>query len=346
MTKKVLVTNIPATYRIDLYNFLGEKGFTIFFYAYGSKRYEFCRFRGPLSFPWVKVNIFTLFWKLLLNNPAVVYCINASPYSLICGLYASLFRKKFTIWWAGTLLSEAGIAWYKKAFRKIIFRLAEGFVAYSEFASEYLKRFDVKPENIEVIGNVTLDPQRFLSRVESQRRIIVRGNSITILSVSNLIKRKNLSFLLDVFEKIKQKRPDARLVIVGEGPERSALADKIAALGTGDIELLGKVSPEDMYEIYAAADIFVHTASLDQWPQAVNEAIAAKLPVVISKYSGVPERLLSALNGPFILDLDKRSFSYAAVRLIASPDLRKDVAENNYKNLCSFWERVLQALVQ
>lgn len=341
MKKGIIVTNIPAIYRIDLFSFLGACGFKIFFYNLNSKVLNYCYYKDKLEFPWEKVNFWNLFFKLVKEDPDAIVCINASHITFICGLYASLFRKKFIIWWAGTPLSEKNISFYKKLFRRLVFSLSVEFLAYSEFAAEYLDYFHIPEGRIKILGNVTFDPDKFYNRVKEFQNSLTKGKYITILSVGNLVKRKNHDFLIDVYSELKGKYDNIRLLIVGDGPEKAKLMEKVKTNNIKDIEFLGRVENEDIYSVYGIADIFIHTALMDQWPQAVNEALASKLPVVVSESSGISEILFENGKDLYICDLDKKNFVSSIEKLITDEALRQTLSNNGYNKIKDMWKRAI-----
>jgi len=322
----ILVTNVPAVYRIDLYERLGKSGWKIFFYARNASELEYCSDNRTLSFPFEDVTLPFIFLRLVLLQPEVVVCINASPITLLCGIYSWLFRKRFVIWWAGTDLSERHAGLLKRIFRKFIFRLADAFIAYSEYAGSYLSKMGVSNQKVTVLGNMTFDPAGFRSRVDHERAKRT-SHPPTLLSVANLIERKNHIFLLRVFAELRKKFPELRLVIAGEGPERQRLEHMIREMDLMGVELRGHVHRDEMPALFAEADIFVHPASMDQWPQSLNEAMAAGVPVVVSPQSGVSQTLLAVGEELLMPKLDINAFCTALLSLLQDPSKLSEIAK-------------------
>jgi glycosyltransferase involved in cell wall biosynthesis len=320
----VLVTNVPATYRTDFYNRLGRCGWRMFFYAREERSLSYCADQRPLEFPHDNVTLVSLAWRLVRCSPETVVCINASLYTMVCALYSALFRKKFTVWWAGTAQSERFAGPWRMRFRRIVFHLADDFIAYSDLAADYLTDIGVDASRITLLGNLTLDPQAFRARVQAAKP----GESarpLTLLSVGMLVKRKNHAFLLKVYERIRGRFPGLRLLIVGEGPERGSLEAMIRALNTDSVVLMGHVGHDDMPSVYAMADLMIHPASMDQWPQCVNEAMAAGVPVVASSASGLSTTLLRDREDLLIVDLDVDLFAEEVAALLEDGARRRAI---------------------
>jgi glycosyltransferase involved in cell wall biosynthesis len=113
--------------------------------------------------------------------------------------------------------------------------------------------------------------------------------------VANLWPVKGHRTLLEAIALVRQRRPDARFALVGDGPEREYLQRRAAALGLGDsVTLLG--TRYDVPAILARADVACLPSLAEGLPNAVMEAMAARLPVVASAVGGVPE-LVDAFTG-------------------------------------------------
>lgn len=81
---------------------------------------------------------------------------------------------------------------------------------------------------------------------------------------------------------------DVRLVLVGDGPERSAIG---GAIGADRVSLLGSLPPDRVALAYRAADVLVLPSEREGWPNVVTEALASGLRVVATRVGGIPEIL-------------------------------------------------------
>lgn len=116
----------------------------------------------------------------------------------------------------------------------------------------------------------------------------------TLLSCVRLLPRKNLAAVLDALRATE----GWRWLIAGDGPEREPLANHIEAAGlSGRVELLGHVPYEDLPALYARVDVYLQPSLSEPWGLAVNEAMAAGLPVIVSDRCGCREDLVTAENG-------------------------------------------------
>jgi glycosyltransferase involved in cell wall biosynthesis len=124
-----------------------------------------------------------------------------------------------------------------------------------------------------------------------------------LLAVSRFTLKKNLSTLIEGFARWRQLQSapnrDLQLLILGDGPLRPALEAQVEALGLqGVVTMPGPCSYADLPGRYGLAEGFIHASTVEQWGLVVNEAMAASLPVLVSKACGcAPQLVHSGING-------------------------------------------------
>lgn len=118
-----------------------------------------------------------------------------------------------------------------------------------------------------------------------------RSQPVTIGSVGRLIDQKNYKRLLEAFaEVVPASENGLRLVIIGDGQNRSDLEDRIGQLGLGDhVMLTGEVERDEVYAALHAFDMFVMPSLWEGFCNAAVEAMAAGLPIVCSDISTLRE---------------------------------------------------------
>ena len=137
----------------------------------------------------------------------------------------------------------------------------------------------------------------------------------TILSVGRLVPVKGYSTLLVAFSNIYQQLgPQARLILVGNGPLHSELAEQAATLGiSSSVDLAGAVDHQALVAYYQKADIFCLSSFSEGFPCAVVEAMACGKPVVASNVGGVGE-VVDEQSGILVAPGDAKALSNAILQ--------------------------------
>jgi glycosyltransferase involved in cell wall biosynthesis len=366
--KVVIVHNIIAPYRIPLFNLLGSSpgiDLTVLFMAHSERDrlWDAERLRKELRvpyrvlqgihIPWRSTTIhfnprlYSRLWEL---RPDVIIVTSLSAAAATCLIYRALAGTPVVSWWAGTSSTEAGIGPVKRAWRRILVPRIDAYLCYSRAAAEYLHGVGVPRAKAFVAGNVTFDVKAFHARVEAQRgqaRSWRRERGVedktVLLTVGQLIARKNHLQVLRVVAGLKRSHPALALIVVGEGAERARIEAFASEVGLDELVLAGHVGSDEMPMYYAAADVFLHLTLRDHWSQAVNEAMAAGLPVVVSSRDHATELIHEGLEGRVVdpdqleavmdacLDLirnseEARAMGQRAVQNIASNDIHRALA--------------------
>ena len=113
-------------------------------------------------------------------------------------------------------------------------------------------------------------------------------------------RRKNIRCLIDAYERYRQRVGDDawRLVICGDGPDRNCYERIVRERQSQGVAFAGFQQAKELASYYAAASCFVHTAMNEAWGLVVNEAMAAGLPVLVSRRCGCAYDLVhEGVNG-------------------------------------------------
>jgi len=111
---------------------------------------------------------------------------------------------------------------------------------------------------------------------------------ITLISVANLVPFKDYTTILNSLEEINNRGTQFQYLIVGEGPERDRIEKEIELKNlSGKVYLLGR--RENVNELLALSDLFIHSAKGEGCSNAVLEAMAAGLPVIATDTGGTSE---------------------------------------------------------
>jgi colanic acid/amylovoran biosynthesis glycosyltransferase len=123
----------------------------------------------------------------------------------------------------------------------------------------------------------------------------------SIIAVGQLEARKGHAILVEALSAMARAGGTAQLTIVGEGPERSALARLASELGVADrLNLTGAVRHDEISEYLHDADVFCMPSFAEGIPVALMEAMACGLPVVASRIMGIPELVDDGVSGTLV----------------------------------------------
>ena len=124
---------------------------------------------------------------------------------------------------------------------------------------------------------------------------------VRILNVARLTEVKGQLVLLDAIAELRSAGVDARATIVGDGPQRAVLRDRVARLGLGDaVELAGAIGQDRLRDLYARADLFCAPSFAEGVPVVLMEAMAMEVPVVATRIMGVPELVEDGVSGRLV----------------------------------------------
>jgi glycosyltransferase involved in cell wall biosynthesis len=152
------------------------------------------------------------------------------------------------------------------------------------------------------------------------------GNEQVIGAVAGLRPEKNIARLLRAFAMLPASLP-ARLVIVGDGPERDTLRHLAASLGVaGSVHFAGHVA--EPHRVYRQFDIFALSSDTEQMPLALLEAMAAGLPVAATDVGDVAA-MLDPANRPFVTAKDPAALAGALAALLADTERRRALGQAN-----------------
>ncbi len=141
------------------------------------------------------------------------------------------------------------------------------------------------------------------------------GEGPVVGTVAALRPEKNLGRLLRAFAVLRARRA-ARLVIVGDGPERPGLEALAATLGiAADAHLVGHSTASERW--LAGFDAFALSSDTEQMPLSLLEAMAAGLPAVCTDVGDVRD-MVAGENAPFVTPLDDNAFANGLLRLMAA----------------------------
>ncbi|MGE0864752.1 MAG: glycosyltransferase [Vicinamibacterales bacterium] len=190
---------------------------------------------------------------------------------------------------------------YYPADKKVLSRFSR-LIAVSSEISQELARYGADPERITTVLN-GIDPRQFRrdpAQVPAARAALGLGpDEIAIGAVGRLEPQKRFDLLIEAFAVVRERRPHARLFIVGDGSQRDPLERQIQSLRlTESCTLVGHTN--DVRPSHHAFDLFVQSSDYEGTPNAVLEAMALETPVVATSAGGTAELVHDGVHGRIV----------------------------------------------
>ena len=221
------------------------------------------------------------------------------------------------------------------------FRRLDGKIAVSAAAAGFVERYF--PGYYNVIPN-GVDIDRFSAEVPPLAEY--KDGKLNILFVGRPEKRKGLTYLIRAYARLKEQRPDTRLIVVGAGKfdryERS-----VRTMGITDVVFRSYVPYEELPRYHHTADIFCAPATgFESQGIVLLEAMAAGLPVAASNIEGYAGVLTHGVEGLLVLPEDSDRLAEALLTLVDDASLRRRMVEGGRRRAKEFaWPRVSQQIL-
>ena len=179
----------------------------------------------------------------------------------------------------------------------------DGVVAPTIKTEKLLKSYGVKTEIRVIPTGIDFSPldKNNYSKDEINNLKQVFGiplDAPVILFVGRIAKEKSIDVIIEAMVLLKQKRPDTKLVIVGDGPLRLELEEMAARLGIKDEVIFTGMQPwSSIGKIYQLGDVFVRASITETQGLTFAEAMAASLPVVAKEDESIAGLIRDGYNG-------------------------------------------------
>ncbi len=236
------------------------------------------------------------------------------------GRRSSRVRPRLVTSWYGVELRwvQSSLPWLR-GFVRWALRISDAIVAISSYTAREIARFANVP--VQVIPYT-------LPFVESATKARVRPSTrFQVLFVGRLVERKGVTHLIEAVRRLPAEL-HARLVVIGDGPERQELGTRVRDLGLEDrVQILGRVSDEELRATYARSDVLVLPSIVDARGDTEGlgvvllEAMSYSVPVVASDIGGITDIVENEKSGLLVPPGDPARLAQALERLGRDPAL-------------------------
>lgn len=249
----------------------------------------------------------------------VVHAFSASYYSYLLAplpalVAAKLYGKRTVLNYRSGEADDHLANWRRSA-APTMRRFADAIVVPSGYLVDVFARYGLRAESIFNFVDLEQLPHR--------EREVLRP---IFLSNRNFEPLYNVRCTLDAFAIVQSEIPGARLILAGDGSQRTALEARARELALHNVTFVGRVTPDRMGALYDEADIYVNSPDIDNMPGSIIEAYAVGIPVVTTDAGGIPYIVRDQETGLMVPKGDARSLAAAALRLLREPGLAQRLA--------------------
>lgn len=218
---------------------------------------------------------------------------------------------------------------------RLIQRVQAGWVVNSQaVVASVVRELGADPERCFVVRNA-IDPSLFrssLTRAEARVKLGLDPDCPTVSILAGFRPQKNHALFLAAAQGVLGTYPDARFLVIGDGPERRGIEMRIAGLGLGDrVRVLGFRS--DVADCLAATDVSVLTSDYEGVSNSLMESMSAGVAVVSTRYPGADELIRDGHDGLLVPRGDARALADLLCKLLGDPTERERLGRNGQRTI-------------
>lgn len=290
-------------------------------------------------------------WKLLLasRKADVIFAQDPVAAGFPAWFVSKLMRKKFVLKVVGDFAwehaaqqdgyegsvdefqKEKTIPLSKKVMasvQRFVVRRAGTVIVPSRRLAELVLNWGAEEERLRVVYN-GIGKQKTDSTAKRARHCI--------LAAGRLASYKRFDVLIAAMPKILEKYHDAVLVLVGDGPEKDALAAQAKELGVHKhVQFTGALSREEVLQAMQECGVYAHPSSYEGFSHQLLEAFMMRIPVVASNIGGITELVQDRENGLLVEVGDVAGMAKSVLRMMEDPDFSDHCVRNAARDVKKF----------
>lgn len=206
-----------------------------------------------------------------------------------------------------------------------------------------LRLFNIKKE-IEVVPNF-IDIQKYENLYsDCERELIAADDEKIITHISNIRKVKRVDNVIEIFERIQKEMP-AKLVIVGDGPEKKSLEILCEKKGIRD-NVLFVGNSHEVDKILCFSDLFILPSENESFGLVALEAMACGIPVISSNAGGLPEVNIQGESGYLSAVGDTDEMAKNAINILENDKIHQEFKRKAKENALRFETKLIVPLYE
>lgn len=167
---------------------------------------------------------------------------------------------------------------------------------------------------------------------ESKKRknLPIKIDGFILGTCARLTKKKGINYLIEAFQRVREKYKDIHLFIIGDGEERKNLEKLVSQNNKNYVHFLGNIPEATSY--FSNFHIFVLPSLNESFGIVILEAMSQRIPVIATKVGGIPEIIRDKETGILVAPKDTKVLVEAIIELLENEELRNKIGERGYIN--------------
>ena len=296
----------------------------------------FERIRGARSF--IKWLIFLFDCRKIISSD-ILHIFSSSGlnfwlFSVAPILIAKIFKTKIIIHYHGGGAKD--FFQNRNKLLKFSFNNADSFVVPSGYLQSVFKDFGYDTKVIANFANV----ERFQYRQRESFNPVV-------ISIRNLTPVYNIQCSVKAFSVLQSKYPEAKMYIIGDGPEKDVIIALVNKLSLENVEFIGNVANEKVPEYFDMSDILINSSNVDNMPGSIIEAFAAGVAVVSTDVGGIPYMVENKVTGLLCGINQFEALGNAMLQVVDNPQQSCQMTKNAMQQIKKLeWHMIKQEWLQ
>ncbi len=338
--KVVLITNIPAPYRVLFFDEIARSIGENFTVLYCAKNESNRSWKIPninhkhifLKNTMIKIGKSRVYfnydvWKYLKElNPDIIITGGFAPTMLLSILFARLKRRKHFITTDAWEKTEKNLSFIHKFVRKIFYVRADALLPVSKKGKQNFKRYGIEDEKIFICPYAIYNEMYGISDIKKKYDLMFSGQ---------FIHRKMPFFFIAIVKEVLKFYPTLQVLILGNGPLKKEFLERLDILKV-KYNYPGFVQQDELPRYYNESKIFLFPTEKDAWGVVANEACAAGVPVISCENAGASGDLIMHNYNGYILPLKVDVWTNHILELLKNREIYKKFSENCIKQINDF----------
>jgi len=259
------------------------------------------------------------------NEIQIIHCHQYTPW--VYGLLATIGTNVKVVFTEHGRFYPDSTTWKRRLINPVLLAFTEDVTAISKATRDALVTFEFIPhDKVKVIYNGIIGLNSGTNKTNLRQQLNITEDQLLVGTVARLDPIKNHQMMLHAFRLALDSGINAKLLIVGDGEERSNIESTITKLGLGEsVILTGYIAkPQNYIDIM---DIYLLSSLSEGTSMTLLEAMSLSKPCVVTHAGGNPEIILNGGNGFVTPNDDSSEFAQAIIRLCNDASLRKKMGE-------------------